>query len=158
MRSDYALYTVSAIFFIITALVFVVNLADFERNLSAVSTVILGLLFIALGYSQRPKLRTAISAVPVPATVETQTVAPSTEVAKKEPVVVEQAKTEAPKFELTQVKGIKEKRAEQLKALGINTAEDLANASAKELAAKLKIAPYFTEQWIENAKKLVGKS
>jgi predicted flap endonuclease-1-like 5' DNA nuclease len=61
-------------------------------------------------------------------------------------------------IELTQVKGIKTKRAEQLKTLGINNAHDLANASANELAAKLKIASYFTEQWIENAKKLTGKS
>jgi len=26
------------------------------------------------------------------------------------------------------------------------------------LAAKLKIAPYFTSQWIENAKKIIAKS
>jgi predicted flap endonuclease-1-like 5' DNA nuclease len=62
------------------------------------------------------------------------------------------------KLDLTQVKGIKEKRAEQLRALGIKSVEDLANASAAELAAKLKIASYFTEKWIENAKELAGKS
>ena len=39
-----------------------------------------------------------------------------------------------------------------------NTIEDLAKASPEDLASKLKIAPYFTGQWIENAKKIVTKS
>jgi predicted flap endonuclease-1-like 5' DNA nuclease len=152
MRSDYALYAVSIIFFIITALVLMINtLAEFERSLSAISTVILGLLFIALGYSQRPRLTTTMMTTPEP-----QATTAATPILKEETVL-----TPAPvgaKTELTQVKGIKEKRAGQLKALGINDAEELANASATELATKLKIAPYFTEQWIANAKKLVAES
>jgi predicted RecB family nuclease len=60
--------------------------------------------------------------------------------------------------ELLEVKGIKDKRALQLKAVGINTVEDLAKASPTDLATKLKIAPYFTGKWIENAKQIVEKS
>jgi predicted RecB family nuclease len=56
------------------------------------------------------------------------------------------------------VKGIKDKRALQLKAIGINSVEDLAKASPTELAAKLKIAPYFTGKWIESAKEILKKS
>jgi predicted flap endonuclease-1-like 5' DNA nuclease len=55
------------------------------------------------------------------------------------------------------VKGIGEKRAEQLKALGISSAEDLAKASVEDLATKLKVSPKFTGKWIENSKQLVKK-
>jgi predicted flap endonuclease-1-like 5' DNA nuclease len=57
--------------------------------------------------------------------------------------------------ELTDVKGIGAKRADQLKALGINTVTDLANADAKDLAAKLKVSPKIVEKCIAGAKELV---
>jgi predicted flap endonuclease-1-like 5' DNA nuclease len=78
---------------------------------------------------------------------------------KIEPVVEPIAvAVQPPKMELTAVKGIKEKRAEQLRTLGISSVEQLANASAEDLAKKLKIAPYFTQRWIENAKEIIAKS
>ena len=64
----------------------------------------------------------------------------------------------APALEVTQVKGVKAKRAEQLKALGISSVEDLANASAKDVGAKLQISPKITEKWIADAKALLEKS
>ena len=80
MRSDYALYMVAVIFFVITAISFALVPTEFERNLSVVTTTVLGLLFIGLGYTQRPKPKvTAIKApppAPSPATV--------TEVVKEE--------------------------------------------------------------------------
>jgi len=162
MRSDYALYIVALIFFIITAAsIALLAGAEFERNLSSITTAVLGLLFLAVGYTQRPRTRTSslepmISqplAVPQPPLV--------IEVPKQE----EMKMAETPKStivaplsvtSLTSVKGIKEKRAEQLKTLGINSAEDLAKASAPDLAQKLKVAPYFTEKWIQSARELVG--
>jgi predicted flap endonuclease-1-like 5' DNA nuclease len=63
------------------------------------------------------------------------------------------AMTEA--LELTQVKGIGEKRAAQLKALGINSVEDLAKASATAIARRLQISPKITKKWIASAKELV---
>jgi predicted flap endonuclease-1-like 5' DNA nuclease len=147
MRSDYALYTVAIIFFIITGIVFAYQV----ELLWAVATAILGLFFIGLGYSQSPK--------PKATTIETPPPTPPTVTE-----VVEEEKTEtaieaAPTVvELTEVKGIGEKRAKQLKALGINSVEDLAKASAKDLAVKLKISPKITGKWVRNAKKLVEKS
>jgi len=179
MRSDYALYVVAIIFFVITSVAFALELADFARSVWVVTTAILGLLFIGLGYTQRPQTRTitvhapssppaAPTPAPEPAHASTPAATPIAvepviaEVPIEEPsVVVEEVPPSPPsptKLDLTAVKGIKEKRKQQLMALGINNAEDLANASAKDLAAKLKIAPYFTEKWIENSKKLVGKS
>lgn len=144
MRSDYALYTVAVIFFILTALVLAYQVE--YRDVWTVITVILGLLFIGLGYSQRPKLEAAaVEQLPSAPTVVTEEI----------PVEVEAAPS-AP--ELTQVKGIGEKRTEQLKAVGINNVEDLAKASAKNLAVKLKISPKITRRWIRDAKKLVEKS
>lgn len=153
MRTDYVLYVVAVILFIITGIVAVYPSVD--KTLWIASTAVLGLFFASLGLSKRPKTQ-SIAVETTPAT--TVTVQPTvTEEPKKEetPTVME---TPVVTIELTQVKGIKAKRAEQLKALGINNAQDLANATANDLAAKLKIASYFTEQWIENAKKLTGKS
>jgi predicted flap endonuclease-1-like 5' DNA nuclease len=152
MRTDYVLYVVAVILFIITGIVAVYSV---EQTLWIASTAVLGLFFASLGLSKRPKTQ-SIAVETTPAT--TVTVQPTVkEEPKKEetPTVME---TPVVTIELTQVKGIKAKRAEQLKALGINNAQDLANATANDLAAKLKIASYFTEQWIENAKKLTGKS
>ena len=57
-------------------------------------------------------------------------------------------------MDLTQVKGVGEKRATQLKAVGINSVDDLTNASAKAIAKKLKISPKIASKWIESAKEL----
>jgi len=156
MRSDYALYTVAIIFFILTGIVLAYQIE--LKELWVVTTAILGLLFIGLGYTQKPKPRVitveAPSRVPAP---EITTPSPVTEVMKEEKVetVVEVA---PPKVELTKVKGIGEKRAQQLKALGISSVEHLAKASATDIAEKLKISPKITERWIENAKNLAEKS
>ena len=149
MRLDYVLYTVAIIFFVLTGatLASTSMLEDFERKLGVVTTVVLGLLFIGLGYSQRPKTKVAaFEQLPSAPTAVTET---------SKPVEVEAAPA-AP--ELTQVKGIGEKRAEQLKAVGINHVEDLAKASAKDLAVKLKISPKITRRWIRSAKKITQKS
>ena len=57
-------------------------------------------------------------------------------------------------MDLTQVKGIGEKRAVQLKALGINSVEDLSKASVKTVADKLKISPKTVSKWVATAKEL----
>lgn len=148
MRSDYVLYTVAVIFFILTAIAAFELQAESERNLWVVTTAVLGLLFIGLGFSQRPKATT----------IEASTMAPTTPItiAEEETKTVIEA---APKVvKLTEVKGIGEKRAEQLKGLGINSIDNLAKASAKDLAVNLKISPKITGKWIENAKKLAEKS
>lgn len=149
MRSDYALYTVAIIFFIITTVTFALEMTEFERSVSVVTTVVLGLLFIGLGRSQRPKPEaTTIEAPPVPTT-------PTAVTEEKTETVMEAAPSVAA---LTEVKGIGVKRAEQLRALGVSSRDDLAKASAKDLAAKLKISPKITRRWVRNAKKLVEKS
>ena len=153
MRSDYALYTVAIIFFIVTGM----SLALAE-NLWVVATAILGLLFIGLGYTQKPKPQAiTVEAPPQAPAPEMPTSPPVTEIMKEEKVetVVE---VTPPKVELTEVKGIGEKRAQQLKALGISSVEDLAKASATDIAEKLKISPKITGRWIENAKNLAEKS
>ncbi|MCJ7469510.1 hypothetical protein MUO74_03290 [Candidatus Bathyarchaeota archaeon] len=152
MRTDYVLYVVAVILFIITGIVAVYSV---EQTLWIASTAVLGLFFASLGLSKRPKTQ-SIAVETTPAT--TVTVQPTVKEEPKKEETLTVMETPVVTIELTQVKGIKAKRAEQLKALGINNAQDLANATANDLAAKLKIASYFTEQWIENAKKLTGKS
>jgi predicted flap endonuclease-1-like 5' DNA nuclease len=56
---------------------------------------------------------------------------------------------------LTQMKCIGEKRAMQLKALGIASVDELSKALAKRIAKKLKISPKIVNKWIDNAKELV---
>jgi predicted flap endonuclease-1-like 5' DNA nuclease len=160
MRSDYALYTVAIIFFILTGIVLVYPSEDFTKHLGAVTTVVLGLLFLGLGYSQR--LKTHVKAVKVsPPAPQAPAPPPPTPPTPAEVKVEEKpvtAKVAPPTVELTQIKGIKEKRAGQLRALGITNAEDLTKASAKDLAAKLKISPKIVRRWIEEAKELLEKS
>jgi len=159
MRSDYALYIVALIFFIITATSFALVNAELERNLSAVTTAVLGLLFLALGYTQRPRAQVSAIQTTIPQPLAVPQPPLVIEVPKQEEMNVVETPTPvtSPSIApLTSVKGIKEKRAEQLKTLGINNVEDLAKASATELASKLKIASYFTEKWIQNAKDLLA--
>jgi predicted flap endonuclease-1-like 5' DNA nuclease len=151
MRSDYALYGVAIIFFVITAFSLIV-LGGVEQNLSVVTTVVLGILFVGLGLTLRPSTKTARATAPTAPTPQAP-VAIETPIKEEEVVVETASKT----LELTSVKGIKEKRAAQLKALGINTVEELSTASPEKLAKKLKISPKFTESWVQNAKKLVEK-
>jgi len=150
MRSDYALYGVAVIFFIITAIVSI-STVEF-REVWIVSTAVAGLFFAGLGYTQRPKTKAIATEAPQPAQA-----VPAAVVETKERKVETITET-APKIELTEVKGIGAKRAEQLKNMGINSVEDLAKASAKDLAVKLKISPKITAKWIENAKKLTEKA
>jgi predicted flap endonuclease-1-like 5' DNA nuclease len=153
MRSDYALYFVAIIFFIVTGM----SLALAE-SLWVVATAILGFLFIGLGYTQKPKPQAiTVEARPQAPAPQMPTPSPVPEVVKEEKVetVVE---TTPQKMELTEVKGIGEKRAQQLKALGISSVEDLAKVSAADIAEKLKISPKITGKWIENAKTLAEKS
>jgi replicative superfamily II helicase len=145
MRSDYALYTVAIIFFILTGITLAYQVES--KELWIVTTAVLGLLFMGLGYFQRPKI-TRVESLPTPARTTPITIT-------KEETATEATSAVAP---LTEVKGIGKRRAEQLKGLGINTIEDLAKASAKELAIELKISPKTTEKWIGNAEKLAEKS
>lgn len=169
MRSDYALYAVAVICFIISGVS-----AAYTASLWTVTPVVFGLVFIGLGYTMRPKqaVTTQIAVAPPPPTVVSIPTPKVTEVVeekkpletKPEPVVqpVVQAEpvveVKPPSAGLLEVKGIGEKRSEQLRTLGISTIEDLAKASAKDLATKLKISPKITGKWIENAKGIVEKS
>jgi predicted flap endonuclease-1-like 5' DNA nuclease len=129
------------------------------KSLWVVTTVVLGLLTIGLGYSQRPKTKAqacqpavAIPQTTVEAPKEEKTEVPMEKLSMKEAPTVA---TPAATMDLTQVKGIGEKRAMQLKALGIDSVDELANASAKNIAEKLKVSPKIVDKWIDNAKELV---
>lgn len=91
--------------------------------------ILFGITAFIFGYSVRPKKETQ-SSVELSSTVESLT-------------------------ELTQVKGIGEKRAEQLKAVGIVTVADLSTASAEELAEKLQVSSKITGRWVKNARDLL---
>ncbi|MEM3153323.1 MAG: helix-hairpin-helix domain-containing protein [Candidatus Bathyarchaeia archaeon] len=152
MRSDYALYTVAIIFFIITGIIFAIQMEETYKSLGIIATTVLGIFFIGLGYTQRPrtKMQTTVATPPVP---PPSTPPPTEAVVEKALEIATPTGTP-----LTNVKGIGEKRAAQLKALGVNSVEELAKASAEELASKLKVSPKITQKWIENAKKLTEKS
>jgi len=161
MRSDYALYVVAVIFFILTAVVLAYQV-EF-REVWVVTTVVFGLLSIGLGYSQRPKPQPASATVHVETAIATVAPAPPppvasvvTEVVESKPMAITEAIPR--RLRLTKIRGIGDKRAGQLKALGINHLKDLANASPNDLALKLDISPKMTGRWIDSAKELTEKS
>jgi predicted flap endonuclease-1-like 5' DNA nuclease len=159
------LYVVAIIFFILTGAVAAITIE--QKQLWIVTTAVLGLVFIGLGYTQRPKPAELITTTTPTAPLSTTTIVPlppappksmSTETVKEEkPMPILTVEVPPPTPETMKVKGIGEKRAAQLKALGINSIEDLARASAKDLATKLQISPKITGKWIENAKGIVEK-
>lgn len=188
MRLDYILYAIGVILFIVT-LATVVYAQGTTQSVGSVSTFVVGLVFLGLGYTQRPKqtaVPSATSNIPEPPPSIPQPQSPheqepqqvtSMATAPPEPVTTETSKVQeaAPVVqdlhvpepqiqespvqelqpetsELTKIKGIGEKRAAQLKALGISTIDDLGKASPQDLATKLNISPKITSKWIENAK------
>jgi len=168
MRLDYILYILAALLLIATVVPFVIPVEGVEsdtKSLWVITTVVLGLFSIGLGYSQRPKTE-AQACQPAVAAPQETTPQTTVETAKEETAeasIEKAAVKKAPKvatpatatIELTRVKGIGGKRATQLKALGINSADDLSKASAKTVAKKLKISPKTVSKWIASAKELV---
>jgi predicted flap endonuclease-1-like 5' DNA nuclease len=169
LRLDYMLYILAVLLLVITLAPFVFKIEGVTqemRILWATITVVLGILSIGIGYSQRPKTE-AQACQPI-MKVQTETAAES--LSETEMESAKEKKTEAPiehnavetaltipasaAIELTQIKGIGEKRAMQLKILGINNANDLAKASVKTISQQLKISPKTVKKWIQNANKL----
>jgi len=143
------------VFFILTGVVVAYSYS--EQQLWIVTTAVLGLVFIGLGYTQRPRQTTSIVTMP---TITTQITAPPPPPSVQAAVIKEETEpiaAEPSPIGLTQLKGIKEKRAEQLKTIGIRSIHDLANASANDIATKLQISPKITGKWIESAKELSKK-
>ena len=152
MRVDYILYVIAIVCFAAAASITALYTVE---TLWIVTLAVLGFIFLGLGYIQKPAetivQKTVAPTSPQPAPVATQT--PKVLEAPKKAAVTEEMVSE-----LTKVKGIGAKRAEQLERLGIKTIKDLAEASAEELAAKLEISPKITGKWITNAKELAEKS
>jgi predicted flap endonuclease-1-like 5' DNA nuclease len=61
LRSDYLLYALAAVFFVITAVSLVMVVEQTQKSLWVVTTVVLGLFSLGLGYYQRPKVKTVSS-------------------------------------------------------------------------------------------------
>ncbi len=172
MRLDYTLYILAALLLIVAIVPIVAPIGvetTESRSIWVIASVVLGLLSIGLGYSQRPKTEAQACQPSIPTAqktlLETQpiTTEEESEGEKTEAPIktsaLEKALTQAtpivPKISLTQVKGIGEKRATQLKSLGINNVDDLARVSAKKVAKKLKISPKTVDKWVTSAKELV---
>jgi len=188
MRLDYVSYAVAIVFFIVTLASVVYSFV--QQQVWVVTTVVIGLAFIGLGYTQRPRAAAppATTSVPPPPQSQPQLQqeqqpqqqqeqqVPKVTTALSQPIVTDAVKLEeakpiiqpvqpvqsvqsvqSPELGLTDVKGIGEKRAAQLRVLGITSVEDLAKASADDLAAKLKISPKITGKWIKNAKEIGQK-
>ncbi|MEM2093160.1 MAG: helix-hairpin-helix domain-containing protein [Candidatus Bathyarchaeia archaeon] len=177
MRLDYALYAVAIILFIVTGVALAYPSVE-PKELWVVSTAVLGLVFVGLGYLQRPKpqARTVTFEAPQPAAAPAAMMPPPAEQVTPQPVEqatlpaeqvsqpppqeapLEAAATEMSVLSLTDIKGIGQKRAEQLRGIGITSVESLAVASVEDIASKLKVSPKIVGAWIEEAKRLIGKS
>ena len=191
MRLDYILYALAAVFFVIT-ITSAFSLTGTDQILWILTSGLLGILSLSLGFIQRPKpaqinqsptLATATSATQptetakVEAPKEEEKLPPQTPPATETPVIQEPVATVQPampeppantvpsieanepsiEHALTEVSGIGEKRASQLKALGINTVDDLAKASVEDLAKSLKVSPKIVAKWVAGAKELQQK-
>ena len=182
MRSDYLLYMLAAVFFMITAVSLALVMDQMQKSLWVVTTVVLGLFSVGLGYYQRSKPTTETQSVPaiIPVAIEpsdahikeahmaesvekhaeptpmpvSPSPMPTQLIAPIPAITVPQVEATPLESELMEIKGIGEKRAAQLKALGINSIDDLAKVSAEDLAKDLQISPKITGKWVAGAKEL----
>ncbi|RLI21730.1 hypothetical protein DRO54_02940 [Candidatus Bathyarchaeota archaeon] len=138
MRGDIPLYVIAIVCF---ASAIGLYLTMYEATQAYIVTLaVLGVIFLGAGYSMRPK-----------AIAETEVIETEKESVTREEVVTE---TEVkPSLELTDVKGIGPKRAEQLKKIGIKSVEDLASESSEELSKKVNVSAKLADKWIKAAKK-----
>lgn len=184
MRSDYLLYLLALVFFMLAAVSLALVADQAEKTLWVVATVILGLVSLGLGYYQRSKTKATKAVAPntteefVDPHIKEAHIAEDIEKHAEPtttPVSVSPMPTQliAPipamtptsievsiplKSELLAIKGIGEKRATQLKELRINNISDLANASPEDLARNLTISPKITQKWVKSAKELQNKT
>ncbi|MFQ6067966.1 MAG: DUF4332 domain-containing protein [Candidatus Bathyarchaeia archaeon] len=136
MRPDYILYVIGIALFGTAGYVLFdkTYFEDFMGGVLIYSAVVFvlflfGITSFIFGYSNRPK-KQKVSSIKLSPTAKSL-------------------------MELTRVKGIGERRAEQLKALGIATVADLSVASAEELAEKLQVSLKITNLWITEARNLL---
>ena len=59
-------------------------------------------------------------------------------------------------LDLRKVPGIGEKRAQQLKDIGIDSVEKLAKSNPKVLSEKLKVSERTASRWISSAKEIIS--
>ena len=149
MRSDYALYVVAIVCFILAAIVFA-GYPGMTEDISMVTTAvlaILGLISAGTGYVVRPEEMTPTPRPHLPAPrLSSSLPTPQLNL----PVILP--------IEVTEVKGVGPKRAKQLRELGINTAQDLAKTTATTLAAKTELSTKITRKWVRRAKKLIKEA
>jgi predicted flap endonuclease-1-like 5' DNA nuclease len=174
LRIDYSLYTLAIVFFILAAVSFIVISDSNTQIIVVVSAAIWGVIFLIIGYLLKPKplilplsasteaITQEVRAEPMPQKdiEEVKTVIVQPELTP--PAAIPEIEIQAPpvdkpvaKLELTQIKGIGEKRAAQLLSNGVTSVVDLANCDATDLAKKLKISPKFVEKWVAAAKKKI---
>lgn len=156
MRSDYALYVIAIVCFILATVV-VAGSIDYAGYLvmdppliSMVTTAVLlmlGLISAGAGYLVRPGEMTLIPRPHLPAP-KLSSSPPTPQLSL--PVI--------PPIEVTEVRGVGPKRAKQLRELGINTAQDLAKTTATTLAAKTELSTKITRKWVRRAKRLIKEA
>ena len=146
MRPDVPLYIIAIICF---ALAGYLQCTYPEQFAYIITLTVLGVIFLGAGYSMKPK--------PIVIKTKEQLQVPETQEAEAAPKIESETKVavteEKAALELTHVKGIGPKRAEQLKSIGIQSVEELAKESSEELSKKAKVSTKVADKWIKAAKK-----
>jgi predicted flap endonuclease-1-like 5' DNA nuclease len=162
LRLDIVFYALGIVCFIFTALIIPLFGVTLLPVAFLIVFLLFGLLFMAFGYSTRPRHYRIIrpSKPPEvkikekppqpPEITETPTAPPPS--SPEQATLPELSK---PPMELTRIKGIGPKRVRALNALQIVSVEDLAKFSAEELADKLEISSKITAKWVEQAQNLL---
>jgi len=157
LRLDVVFYFLGIICF---ALAIFIPFYDTINLITAAFMIVLilfGLLFMAFGYSTRPKKFQIIRQPPKP--TETKPVEQKTPQRPPPPTQTSASSPTAAPKELAEIKikGIGPRRLAQLKTLQITSVEELAKWSAADLAAKIGVSTKITAKWIEEARRLLGE-
>jgi hypothetical protein len=154
MRSDYALYVVAIICLALATVVFATNQAGIPLMAPPIDVVTMGVLVVlgvistGAGYLIRPgEMILGRPSEPLQPELRSES--------STQPTPSQSKSTRAPPINITEIRGIGQKRAEQLRALGINTAQDLVETTASTLADKIELSPKVTRKWVSEAKRLI---
>jgi predicted flap endonuclease-1-like 5' DNA nuclease len=156
LRFDIVFFVLGIVSFIFAALMIPLFGVTLLPVAFLIVFLLFGLLFMAFGYSTRPRhYRITTPSKPPEAKIEEKPPQPPETTETPTTPQPPSPKPSKPLMELTRIKGIGPKRVTALNALQIMSVEDLAKFSAEELADKLKISSKITAKWVEQAQNLL---
>ncbi|MEM2102553.1 MAG: helix-hairpin-helix domain-containing protein [Candidatus Bathyarchaeia archaeon] len=157
MRLDVVFYFLGIICFALTIFIPFYDTINLITASFMIVLILFGLLFMAFGYSTRPRKFQIIRLPPKPIETKPAEQKTSQQPPPAQPPIIPSPTVTSKGLTEIKIKGIGPRRLAQLKTLQITSVEELAKWSAADLAAKIGVSTKITAKWIEEARRLLGE-